>query len=170
MIRQVFILCKKTFEGHVLLLSLCDLDLWTTDLGLGCDTSSQWDTHLYQVIWKSIHKWQNYGPDTTISSLYDMRTKSVFSLTLSLVSLMDLQVYYMVILVLRQNSKNRLIMVSWLKLFDSYLGLKHEHIKLIILLYFIQAFLSSETCMGSVSTTWKQGMISGWKCVSITVL
>ncbi|XP_060575124.1 transient receptor potential cation channel subfamily M member-like 2 isoform X2 [Ruditapes philippinarum] len=33
-----------------------------------------------------------------------------------------------------------------------------------------RVFLSSETCMDSVSTTWKQGMTSGWKCVFLAIL
>ena len=44
--------------------AMCDLDLWATDPVLRPDTLSQWDTHLYKVISKSIHKWQNYGLDT----------------------------------------------------------------------------------------------------------
>ncbi|XP_045189390.2 transient receptor potential cation channel subfamily M member-like 2 isoform X2 [Mercenaria mercenaria] len=33
-----------------------------------------------------------------------------------------------------------------------------------------RVFLSSETCMDSVSTTWKQGISSGWKCILLATL
>ena len=41
-------------------MTLSDIDLWVTDLGFRHNTSPQFDTHLCQVISKSIHKWQSY--------------------------------------------------------------------------------------------------------------
>ena len=50
--------------------AICDLELCVTDLGLGCNTMFQWDSHLYQVNLKSNYKWQKYDPDTTIKWMH----------------------------------------------------------------------------------------------------
>ena len=41
-----------------------DLDLWPTNMVLVHDISSCHDDHLCQIIFKSHHAWQSYGPNT----------------------------------------------------------------------------------------------------------
>ena len=42
---------------------LCDIDLKDLGVVLSPDTSSLYAKHFCQVIWKSIHEVQSYGPD-----------------------------------------------------------------------------------------------------------
>ena len=42
----------------------CDLDFWPRDMVLVYDISFCHDDHLCQIIFKSLHARQNYGPDT----------------------------------------------------------------------------------------------------------
>ena len=41
----------------------CDLDLWPSNIVLTWDTSSCHDDHLWQIIFKTPHAGQRYGPD-----------------------------------------------------------------------------------------------------------
>ena len=55
--------CILTDWTHLHLNCLCDLDLWERGVVLLRDKLSWNGKHFYQVIWKSIHAVQSYGPD-----------------------------------------------------------------------------------------------------------